>query len=109
MWFFRQTGLRQQELGTGSKLECAIEEARNLSLFQRSYYLQLLNADPRWMSAVSSGARVRWKRIERRNREILLPIADGLAAAHQKRISKGKLASKIGYVLKAPKKGLSPL
>jgi hypothetical protein len=34
----------------------------------------------------------------------LLPIADGLAAAHQKRISKGKLASKIAYVLKAPKK-----
>jgi hypothetical protein len=44
------------------------------------------------------------KRIERLNREILLPIADGLAAAHRKRISKGKLASKIAYVLKAPKK-----
>jgi hypothetical protein len=45
------------------------------------------------------------KHIDRLNkRRILLPIANGLAAAHQKRISKGKLASKIGYVLKAPKK-----
>ena len=45
------------------------------------------------------------KRIDRLNdQKILLPIADGLAAAHQKRISKGKLASKIGYVLKAPRK-----
>jgi hypothetical protein len=34
----------------------------------------------------------------------LLPIADGLAAAHQKRISKGKVADKIAYVLKAPRK-----
>ena len=33
------------------------------------------------------------KRIERLNQGILLPIADGLAAAHQKCISKGKLAS----------------
>jgi hypothetical protein len=38
------------------------------------------------------------------NKGISLPIADGLAAAHQKRISRGKLASKIAYVLKAPKK-----
>jgi hypothetical protein len=45
------------------------------------------------------------KRIERLNeRRILLPIADGLAAAHQKRISKGKVADKIAYVLKAPRK-----
>jgi hypothetical protein len=44
------------------------------------------------------------KRIERLNREILLPIADGLAAAHQKRISRGKLPSKIAYVLKSPRK-----
>jgi hypothetical protein len=44
------------------------------------------------------------KRIERLNQGILLPIADGLPAAHQKRISKGKLASKIAYVLKAPRK-----
>jgi hypothetical protein len=45
------------------------------------------------------------KRIERLNEQgILLPIADGLAAAHQKCISKGKVASKIAYVLKAPKK-----
>jgi hypothetical protein len=44
-------------------------------------------------------------RIDRLNEhKILLPIADGLPAAHQKRISKGKLASKIAYVLKAPKK-----
>ena len=38
------------------------------------------------------------------NKGISLPIADGLAAAHQKCISKGKLASKIAYILKAPKK-----
>jgi hypothetical protein len=45
------------------------------------------------------------KRIDRlNNQRILLPIADGPPAAHQKRISKGKLASKIAYVLKAPKK-----
>jgi hypothetical protein len=45
------------------------------------------------------------KRINRlNNQRILLPIADGLPAAHQKRVSKEKLASKIGYVLKAPKK-----
>jgi hypothetical protein len=45
------------------------------------------------------------KRIDRLNdQQILLPIADGLPAAHQKRISKHKLASKIGYVLKAPRK-----
>jgi hypothetical protein len=207
MWFFRQTGLRRQELVSGSKLELAIQETRQLSLDQRFQALQLLNADPRWMSAVSPGARVRWgelvcqefsdhfhlgpdnpepdqrvflvtlcdrrcctshqekeiairgfiqrlrrglrglsylgmiepayyvnvceaarihgkrlvswhlhliawgispremkKRIERLNQGILLPIADGLPAAHQKRISKGKLASKIAYVLKAPKK-----
>jgi hypothetical protein len=208
MWFFRQTGLRQQELRTGSKLRSAIEEARSLSLFRRSLDLQLLDDDPRWMSAVSSGARVRWgelvcqefsdhfhlgpdkpepqrriflvtlcdrrcctshqekeidirgfiqrlrrglrglsylgmiepayyvnvckgthvhgkrlvswhlhliawgesrpcikTRIENLNKEgILLPIADGLAAAHQKRISKGKLSDKFCYMLKAPKK-----
>jgi hypothetical protein len=45
------------------------------------------------------------KRIDRLNkRRILLPIADGLAAAHQKRISKGKVADKIAYVLKSPRK-----
>ena len=208
MWFFRQTGLRQQELRTGSKLRSAIEEARNLSLFQRSYYLQLLNSAARWLNAVSPKARIRWgeliceepsnhfhlgpanpepdqrifmltlcdrrcctshqeknipiarfirilrrdlrglsylgmiepayyvnvckgahvhskrmmswhvhllawgesksairSRIEGLNKDgILLPIADGLAAAHQKRISKGKLADKVCYIMKAPKK-----
>ena len=44
------------------------------------------------------------KRIDRLNQGILLPIADGLPAAHQKCIAKGKLASKLAYVLKAPKK-----
>ena len=208
MWFFRQTGLRQQELATGSKLRAAVEEARNLSLVRRSHDLQLLNADPRWLNAVNPKARIRWgeivceefsnhfhlgpnkpepdqriflvtlcdrrcctshqekeidiprfirilrrglrglsyfgmiepayytnvcegthvhgkrlvswhlhllawgeskfairTRIESLNKEsILLPIGDGLPAAHQKRISKAKLASKIAYVLKAPKK-----
>ena len=33
-----------------------------------------------------------------------LPIADGLAAAHQKRVSKGKLVDKVCYLLKSPKK-----
>jgi hypothetical protein len=208
MWFFRQTGLRKQELVSGSKLELAIQESRQLSLDQRFQALQLLNADPRWMSAVSPGARVRlgelvcqefsdhfhlgldkpepkrriflvtlcdrrcctshqekeidisrfirilrrglrgvsylgmiepayyvnvcqgthvhgkrlvswhlhliaWgissremkKRISGLNKSgVLLPIADGLAAAHQKCISRGKLADKVCYILKAPKK-----
>jgi hypothetical protein len=208
MWFFHQTGLRQQELRTGFKLRLAIEGGRNLSPLQRSHYLQLLHADPRWLNAVNPRARIRWgeliceefskhfhlgstqpepdqrlflvtlcdrrcctshqeenidiasfirllrrglrglsylgmiepalysnvcegarihgkrmvswhvhllawgesrsaikARIERLNKEgILLPIADGLAAAHQKRISKGKLASKVAYMLKAPRK-----
>ena len=44
-------------------------------------------------------------RIERLNKSgILLPIADGLAAAHQKRISRGKLADKFCYILKSPRK-----
>jgi len=43
-------------------------------------------------------------RIEGLNEGSLLPIADGLPAAHQKRISKGKLADKFCYMLKAPKK-----
>jgi hypothetical protein len=43
-------------------------------------------------------------RIEGLNEGSLLPIADGLPAAHQKRISKGKLADKFCYILKAPKK-----
>ena len=208
MWFFRQTGLRKQELGTGSKLRVAIEGARNQSLFQRSYNLQLLNSAPRWLNAVSPQARIRWgellcdefsnhfhlgpnkpepdqriflltlcdrrcctshqeknidipafirilrrglrgqsyfgmiepayyvnvcegthvhgkrlvswhlhmiawgicpremkKRIRGLNKSgALLPIADGLAAAHQKRISKGKLADKFCYILKSPRK-----
>jgi hypothetical protein len=208
MWFFHQTGLRQQEVRTGSKLRFSIEEGRNLSLLQRSQFQQLLNADPRWLNAINPRARVRWgeliceelskhfhlepdkpepgqriflvtlcdrrcctshqaknidiprfirilrrglrglsyfgmvepalysnvcegarihgkrmvcwhvhlvawgesrsamkTRIESLNQEgILVPIADGLAAAHQKCISKGKLASKVSYILKAPKK-----
>jgi hypothetical protein len=60
MWFFRQTGLRQQELRTGSKLQSAIEESRQLSLDQRLQALQLLNADSRWLNAVSPQARIRW-------------------------------------------------
>jgi hypothetical protein len=208
VWFFRQTGLRKQELGTGSKLRLAIEQARNLRPLLRFHYLQLANADPRWLDAVSPKARVRWgemiceelskhfhlgprqpeadqrlflltlcdrrcctshtdhnidipkfARILRRGLQrlsyvgmiepayyvnlaegarihgkrmvswhvhllawgesrsaikariaslnkkgILLPIADGLAAAHQKLISKGNLASKVGYILKAPRK-----
>jgi hypothetical protein len=44
-------------------------------------------------------------RIESLNKEgILLPIADGLAAAHQKCICRGKLADKVCYIMKAPKK-----
>src|SRR5947208_3000720 len=60
MCFFRQTGLRNQELASGSKVEDAIEESRRLSPDQRLYNLQLLDADPRWMTAVSPGARVKW-------------------------------------------------
>jgi hypothetical protein len=207
MWLFDQSQLRKQELETGSKLLSAIEQARKPSPFQRSHYLQLLNDDPRWMSAGNPNARIRWgklvceelsdhfhlgpdqpepdqriflvtlcdrrcctphtatnldipkfirilrrglrglsyfgmiepayyvnvckgariygkrlvswhvhllawgepqkqikNRIEALNRKVLLPIADGLPAAHQKRISKGQLASKIAYMLKAPRK-----
>jgi hypothetical protein len=35
---------------------------------------------------------------------VYLPVADGLAAAHQKRIPKGQLADKFRCVLKAPRK-----
>jgi len=208
MWFFRQTGLRQQEVRTGSKLRLAIEGARGVPLAHRRCDLNLVTLDGRWMSAVSPRARIRWgelvcqelsdqfhlgpnkpepdqrmflvtlcdrrcctshkekeidiprfiqilrrglrglsylgmiepayyvnvcegarihgkrmvswhvhllawggsrsairTRIERLNNQgILLPIADGLSAAHQKRISKGRLASKVCYVLKAPRK-----
>ena len=60
MSFFGQTGLRKQELRTGSKLRVAIEEFRNQSLFQRSYNRQLLNSAPDWLNAVSPKARIRW-------------------------------------------------
>jgi hypothetical protein len=208
MWLFDQTGLRKQELKTGSKLRSAIETARGVSLRDRRYLLQLVNSHSDHLSAVNPKARIEWgrlicrelsdhfhlrrhklepdrpvflvtlcdrrcctshqeknidvprlirtlrrgmrglsyvgmlepafyvnmckgthvqgkrmvswhlhliawgeshkklrKRIGRLNdQRLLLPIADGLPAAHQKRISKDKLASKIGYVLKAPKK-----
>src|ERR1700730_462046 len=208
MHLFDQTGLQKQKLATGSKLRSAIDNARGLSLRQRRHHLQLVNSNPRDLSAVNPKARIMWgklfceefsdhfhlgrnrpepdrpmflvtlcdrrcctshqekhvdivrfirilrrglrglsylgmiepayyvnvskgthvhgkrrvswhlhliawgeprkklkKRIDRLNEQaILLPLADGLAAAHQKRISKGKLPSKIGYVLKAPKK-----
>ncbi len=208
MWLFEQSELRKQELGTGSKLRLAIEQARNLRPLVRSDYLQLVDGDSRWLNAVNPKARLRWgkliceefsthfhlgpdqpepdqrlflvtlcdrrcctshqeknidipgfirllrrglrglsylgmvepayyvnvcegariygkrmvswhvhllawgesrsaikTRIETLNRKgILEPIADGLAAAHQKRISKGKLASKVAYILKAPRK-----
>ena len=208
MNLFDRTGLQKQELATGSKLRSAIEEARGLSLCQQRQYLQAINLDPRYLSAVNPNARITWGKlvceelsdhfhlgrhkpepdqpiflvtlcdlrcctshqennveisrfirilrrglrglsylgmlepgyyvnvcegthvhgnrtvswhlhliawgeprekvknhIDRLNEhKILLPIADGLPAAHQKRISKGKLAGKIAYVLKAPKK-----
>jgi hypothetical protein len=45
------------------------------------------------------------KRIARLNKEgILLPIADGLPPADQRRILNGHVAHRIGYVLKAPRK-----
>jgi hypothetical protein len=207
MSLFDQTGLRTQELRTGSKLETSIEESRRLSPLERACYLQLVHSNRYYLDAVSPKARIRWgqiicegfsdhfqlgpdkpepgqrmflvtlcdrrcctshddkniditrfvrilrrglrglsyfgmiepayyvnvckeariygkrmvcwhlhllawgasrkeirKRIERLNRGILLPIADGLDAAHQKCISKGKLASKLGYILKGPRK-----
>jgi Predicted 3'-5' exonuclease related to the exonuclease domain of PolB len=204
---FSSTGLRRQELRTGSKLELAIQESRQLSLDQRLQALQLLNSPRHWFNAVSPQARIRWgemvceefsdhfhlgpdnpepdqrvflvtlcdrrcctsheaknipiarfirilrrglrglsylgmlepgyyvnlcegthvhgkrlvswhvhllawgesksairTRIESLNKEsILLPIADGLAAAHQKRISREKLADKFCYLLKSPR------
>jgi hypothetical protein len=208
MSLFDETGLRRQELTTGSKLRRAIKVARNITPRQRRYYLHLLKLDSRVLSTVSSKGRIRWgrmvceelsehfqlgpdkpqpdqriflvtlcdrrcctpydardidvrrfirilrrglrrlsyfgmlepayyvnvcegvriygkrlvswhlhllvwgasreemkDRIERLNRNVLLPIAKGLDGAHQKCISKGKLASKIAYMLKAPQKG----
>jgi hypothetical protein len=44
-------------------------------------------------------------RIQRLNdTAVYLPIADGLPAAHQKRIPRGQLADKFRYMLKAPRK-----
>jgi hypothetical protein len=63
MWLFHQTGLKQQELRTGSKLELAIQESRQLSLHQRLHDLQLLNSASRWLNAVSPQARIRWGEI----------------------------------------------
>lgn len=208
MPLFDQTGLRTQELTTGSRLRSAIHESRRLSPRDRSHYLRAFNLDAKLLCAVSPRARVRWgrmicdqlsdhfqlgpekiepgqrvflltlcdrrcctshddqdivvarfvrvlrrglrglsylgmiepayyvnvcegarihgkrmicwhlhllawgasrkemkRRVDKLNEQrILLPIADGLDAAHQKCISKGKLASKIGYILKSPKK-----
>src|ERR1700730_18628164 len=208
MCLFDRTGLKKQELITGSKSRYAIEAARGLSLRERRYLLQAVNSNSDYLNAVSPKGRIKWgrmvcqelsdhfplgrhkpepdqpiflvtlcdlrcctshqennleisrfirilrrglrglsylgmiepayyvnlcdgthvhgkrrvswhlhliawgerrkslkNRIDRLNEhKILLPIADGLASAHQKRISKGKLPSKIGYVLKAPKK-----
>src|SRR3984893_16301122 len=60
MWFFRQTGLRNQELRKGSKLRSAVEESRNLSHVRRSHDLQLLNSAPSCLNTVSPKARIRW-------------------------------------------------
>src|SRR5262249_47666603 len=208
MWLFDQTGLRRQELITGSKLRSAIVESRKYSSRQRHLDLELVTSPYGCLSAGSPKARIKWgemvcqelanhfhlgpdqpepeqrvflvtlcdrrcctshqekdvdiprfirilrrglrglsylgmiepayyvnvcegaqvygkrmiswhlhllawgesrnkmkNRIDRLNHQrILLPIADGLAAAHQKCISRGHLASKIGYILKAPRK-----
>jgi hypothetical protein len=212
MSLFYESGLKTQELETGSNLRRAMEVSRKFSPDQRSYFhhlLETIDSDPKLLSAVSPRGRIRWgkmfcaefsahfylgpdkpepdqriflvtlcdrrcctpddaksievpsfisllvgglqglsylgmlepayyvnvcdgvriygkrlgswhlhllawgesrnkmkTRIDRLNdRRILLPIADGLAAAHQKCISKGKLVSKIGYMLKAPQNG----
>jgi hypothetical protein len=206
MWFFGQTGLRKQELQTGSKLQSAIEEAR-IPPAQRARHKQLVALDRRYLSAVSATGRIKWaqvlcaefseffelgpaksepdqpmflvtlcdrrcctshqereihipgfirllrrglrglsylgmlepayyvnicqgahlsgkrvvswhvhvicwgispgeiKRIQRLNATAAyLPIVDGLAGAHQKRIPKGQLADKFRYILKSPRK-----
>jgi hypothetical protein len=207
MWFFGQTGLRRQELQTGSKLQSAIEEAR-IPPAQRSDHKRSIAVDRRYLSAVSATGRIKWaqilceefseffdlgranpepdqpmflvtlcdrrcctshqereidtpgfirllrrglrglsylgmlepayyvnvcpgtrasgkrmvswhvhlicwgispketrKRIKQLNdKAVYLPIADGLAATHQKRIPKGQLADKFRYILKAPRK-----
>jgi hypothetical protein len=205
MWFFEQTGLRKQELQTGSKLRSAIEEAR-IPRPQRSRYQRLVSVDQCYLSAFSTTGRIKWgkalcqefsdffqlgpadpeppmflvtlcdrrcctshqereidvpgfirllrrglcglsylglvepayyvnvcpgthasgkrmvswhlhvicwgvsrseikDRIQRLNdTAVYLPIADGLAAAHQKRIPRGQLADKFRYILKAPRK-----
>jgi hypothetical protein len=45
------------------------------------------------------------KRVKQLNeKSVLLPIADGLPAADQRRILNGNVAHRIGYILKAPRK-----
>ena len=60
MWLFHQTGLRKQELTTGSRLRFAIEDFRRLSPRDRSHYLQPFNLTAKLLSAVSPKARIRW-------------------------------------------------
>jgi hypothetical protein len=86
-----------------------------LGMLEPAYYVNVCNGThvqgKRMVSwhlhliAWGEGRKKLRKRIDRlNNQRILLPIADGLPAAHQKRISKGKVADKIAYVLKAPRK-----
>ena len=53
MWFFRQTGLKRQELQTGFKLRSAIDEARTPPA-QRGRYKRLVTFDKRYLNAVSA-------------------------------------------------------
>jgi hypothetical protein len=47
MSLFDETGLRKQELTTGSKLRRAIKVARNITPRQRRYYLQVRKGERR--------------------------------------------------------------
>jgi hypothetical protein len=96
-------------------LRCGLRGLSYLGMLQPAYYVNICQG------VYLSGKRtVSWhvhvicwgispkeikRRIERLNATaVYLPIGDGLAAAHQKRIPKGQLADKFRYILKAPRK-----
>src|ERR1700730_6973 len=60
---FDRTGLKKQELITGSKARSAIEAARGLSLRERRYLLQAVNSHRDYLSAVSPKGRIKWGRM----------------------------------------------
>src|SRR6266446_3595643 len=63
---FYESGLKKQELETGSELRRAMEISRKFSPDQRSYFRHLLetfDSDPKLLSAVSPRGRIRWGKV----------------------------------------------